>query len=391
MKKQIIQIDRDQLYKEVWNTPIQRLAKEKYDVSDRGLAKVCKKLNIPTPSRGYWARVQNGQNVPPRPLPEIRRGGITEYLLHGRYPKKQKHEVIPDVEPDALELIRDLQNPNCRFVVPSDLRTSHPLIKKAKEDLFRDRTKNDVRMFPKEATCLAMFTGVHSVKRGLRIMAALLNYFECMGFPFYTERNPLHVNVVEIFGEKVRFTLREKIITCERPWGEWGQHGKSKLTPRFTYEQTGQLTLRINTYRTDGHRKSWSDGKLKKIEDKLNDAMIAFITFADTERKERIAQEDSARLWAEQEKAWDELTRKREIEAKCINRFERQAQNWEKSKQLREYIQQVELIARNKPLAADLQADFDKWLQMVKSYVDQIDPFNGPFSSLISTTEDHNE
>ena len=40
--------DREKIYDEIWSEPIQRVAK-RYDISDVGLAKVCKKLNIPRP------------------------------------------------------------------------------------------------------------------------------------------------------------------------------------------------------------------------------------------------------------------------------------------------------------------------------------------------------
>jgi hypothetical protein len=47
--------NREELYEEVWATPMQTLAK-KYGISDVGLAKVCRKLSIPVPGRGHWAR-----------------------------------------------------------------------------------------------------------------------------------------------------------------------------------------------------------------------------------------------------------------------------------------------------------------------------------------------
>ena len=53
--------DRDELYGEVWSTPMKNLAKE-YSISDVGLAKVCRKLMIPLPGRGYWAKKEAGQN-----------------------------------------------------------------------------------------------------------------------------------------------------------------------------------------------------------------------------------------------------------------------------------------------------------------------------------------
>jgi hypothetical protein len=50
----------------------------KYGVSDVGLAKACRKLHIPLPGRGYWAKKAAGKSVPERlPLPgvEVRAAG----------------------------------------------------------------------------------------------------------------------------------------------------------------------------------------------------------------------------------------------------------------------------------------------------------------------------
>ncbi len=63
--------DREKLYREVWSEPIQRVAK-RYRLSDTGLAKICKRLLIPRPPRGYWAKKAAGVAVPPVPeLPGI--------------------------------------------------------------------------------------------------------------------------------------------------------------------------------------------------------------------------------------------------------------------------------------------------------------------------------
>jgi hypothetical protein len=63
--------DREKIYEEIWSEPIQRVAK-RYDISDVGLAKVCRKLNIPRPGRGHWAVKAAGKPIPKRPpLPEL--------------------------------------------------------------------------------------------------------------------------------------------------------------------------------------------------------------------------------------------------------------------------------------------------------------------------------
>ncbi len=58
---------RDQLYEEVWTDPLWTLAK-KYGISDVGLAKVCRKLHIPLPPPGYWAKQAAKKPVAARPM-----------------------------------------------------------------------------------------------------------------------------------------------------------------------------------------------------------------------------------------------------------------------------------------------------------------------------------
>src|SRR5580700_10492940 len=58
-------LSREDLYELVWSKPMLELAKD-FGISDRGLAKRCKRLGIPVPGRGYWARVDAGQ-APYRP------------------------------------------------------------------------------------------------------------------------------------------------------------------------------------------------------------------------------------------------------------------------------------------------------------------------------------
>jgi hypothetical protein len=44
-------IKREELYEQVWSVPIVKRAAQ-YGLSDNGLRKVCKRLNVPVPSRG---------------------------------------------------------------------------------------------------------------------------------------------------------------------------------------------------------------------------------------------------------------------------------------------------------------------------------------------------
>lgn len=62
--------DRTKLYEQVWSQPVQEVAKT-YMISGVMLGKVCRKLHVPVPPRGYWARVQNGYTMKKPSLPNL--------------------------------------------------------------------------------------------------------------------------------------------------------------------------------------------------------------------------------------------------------------------------------------------------------------------------------
>lgn len=60
---------REALYNLVWAVPVSKLARQ-FELSARGLAKLCQREGIPAPPRGYWAKLAAGHPVRQTPLPE---------------------------------------------------------------------------------------------------------------------------------------------------------------------------------------------------------------------------------------------------------------------------------------------------------------------------------
>ena len=59
---------REELYDLVWSEPLSLLA-IKFNLSDNGIRKRCKKMNIPLPPVGYWSKIKFGYKVPKIKLP----------------------------------------------------------------------------------------------------------------------------------------------------------------------------------------------------------------------------------------------------------------------------------------------------------------------------------
>jgi AcrR family transcriptional regulator len=61
-------LSRKELYRRVWSEPLGVVAKD-VGLSGSALAKICNRLLVPYPTRGYWVKVAAGQKPPREPLP----------------------------------------------------------------------------------------------------------------------------------------------------------------------------------------------------------------------------------------------------------------------------------------------------------------------------------
>lgn len=71
--------NRVELYNEVWDQALVKLSR-KYGISDVRLGKVCRKLQIPHPGRGYWAKRKAGIPIERLPLPEFNNAPVVRRM-----------------------------------------------------------------------------------------------------------------------------------------------------------------------------------------------------------------------------------------------------------------------------------------------------------------------
>jgi hypothetical protein len=117
--------DREELYEQVWAVPMQKLAKH-YGISDVALAKSCRKLLIPLPGRGYWAKKAASQPVRPRPpLPLVQPSAPK---LTDKRSRSHAHEVTTDDQlvQESPDLSMGLQPGSAFMGTPSPAKPISP-------------------------------------------------------------------------------------------------------------------------------------------------------------------------------------------------------------------------------------------------------------------------
>jgi len=83
MSKRPVNFSREELYQRVWSRPLTAVAKD-VGLSSNALAKICNRLLVPYPSRGYWAKKSVGK-APERPsLPAAPNNGSERFTIGGK-------------------------------------------------------------------------------------------------------------------------------------------------------------------------------------------------------------------------------------------------------------------------------------------------------------------
>ena len=128
---------RQELYDLVWSIPMAKLA-ERYGISGNGLAKACRKAEIPVPERGYWAKLQAGKKAVRKALPAVKRDTPRTVIISP--PGKREDSTPPPPVPDSVaakvEQVKQTAKP---VSVPATLSNPHRIVAAWLEDERREK------------------------------------------------------------------------------------------------------------------------------------------------------------------------------------------------------------------------------------------------------------
>ena len=91
-----MELTRKELYDLVWSEPMTTICR-RFGLSDNGLRKRCKSMNIPTPPLGYWAKLKYGKQVTPLPFQQEETNATQSTTLQEA--KEPKVEMEKSVNP----------------------------------------------------------------------------------------------------------------------------------------------------------------------------------------------------------------------------------------------------------------------------------------------------
>ena len=355
-------LSRNQLYELVWNKPLINLAKD-YGLSDNGLRKICKKMNIPLPYVGYWQKVRYRKKVIKVKLP-------TNYNGDEEVTIEFSNELVKKMQNDK-SIINNLKkeietNHRVNLEVPLRLINPDSLIIKAKEDLTSNKHNRwlDHGLISSHSGSISIKVTPDNVPRALRFMDTLIKLLRARGYDLKVANRDSYV---VIDGEAIIICLQEKLGFEDVFEGKYNWKTRK-------YHPSGVLTFRIwKTYRF--HQKIWADGKLL-IEDQLSKIVAGLELLAQKEKAERLEREEYWKKEKEKKRIEDEKRIKVEQDKLNFQKLLEQSNKWQQSLNLLVYIAEIE----NKAIQSNrMTEELKDWLSWAKEKAEKLNPLNGFF------------
>ena len=264
----IIRLTRQELYKQIWEEPIVKLA-QRYGFSDTWLARICRKNKIPRPPRGYWARIQSGQRVPRTPLPKGDDSKIIAIITHDS-DSIRANGLINKGRP-SRKIWRSI-------IIPRKQEGPHLLIQKSAE-IFEAVDQDDTGLVSPQQGCLNIHTSRECLGRALDFMDSIIksliaNDFEVLLFGRMTRvcKDGISFSIA-VFEDLDR---RRRLRAIDHNLEGYYQFGYN-MYEKKTYP-SGRLIFCIDTLGFESqHKKIWRDTDTRNLEDNLKRIVSSLI------------------------------------------------------------------------------------------------------------------
>ncbi|ADL50594.1 hypothetical protein [Clostridium cellulovorans] len=379
--------ERETLYNEVWTEPMVTVA-TRYGISDSVLRRNCRRLGIPLPTSGYWAKLKAGKSVTKTPLPQVY--GIYKKYVHNYVIKfKTAMENFSDNELTSDEELNLFSEETVSFIkdkcseikVDAKLKNPHNLIlehkegtllRKKREKEFKQKSLNSKYYYDEDIknkyvggnSILPIQVSDSNINRAYRIINALINILDKMEGSIqlikgYEKDVAMFVIMRTIFYFEVKEEKKKTKIN------EQTHETKNILVLSFRAEE-----WLYNHFIEDYQYKDIDNEPLE-----LQLSSVIYHMFVIANRSSAIEELNNRRCKREEEEKERQrrLEQMRNGELKDIELLEQAALDWNKAEKIRRFINCMEK-SLDKVNDEIEKAKIEKWIDWSRNKADWIDP-----------------
>lgn len=363
--------NREELYAEIWEKPLVKVG-AKYNISAVALGKVCKKLQIPLPGRGYWTKKEFGKPVEQTPLPLATNLPVVRKMKE-EYLKARKDAYAPVDESDP-ELVR-IANMRNTLVPVSEKPTLHKIVSETKQVMKEARVDSRGILFrPRGKRTLDIRVSKKMLDRAIRIMNAFIVKIESEGITVVPETsNRESENIcANVFGQTVNFAIVERSLQKNK-----SQDKSYSWSTRYVYDYapSGLLEFQVAGYSYYGG-KTWRDGKTRKLENLLGEFVAEVMLEG---RRKRIAAEERQKEELERRRKEEEIEKLSKLikeEEKKVRELNSWVKRWARAKRMRRFIAALEVKWKGEGVDLSPESSKGQRVTWMKEQADRLDPMS---------------
>jgi hypothetical protein len=356
------ELTRAELHSLVWSIPISRLA-EQFGITGTGLAKICRRFDIPYPPAGWWTKKAFGSATDVVPLP----------------PAPPETPELVSVSPTPSEAgtlrasVREKQSELGEITVPERLTRPHWLIAGWLEDRKHQLEQARHERDPWRRSLQSTKGFTEQERRRHRILHALFRALEAEGAT--VDKNQRGQLAINISGEEIEFSLQEKLrqvtramTAKEREWESWNKSGvKTELEP------TGYFQFSIKAWLDQPIRKNWLESDRRPIEGLIAEIAATFLVLGPALAERRRIREEQAKLFREQQRLLELERERRKQDENRWKRFLEIAQASEQAELARQFIERLRKLEFDE--ATEIEGmTVSEWLDWAETRAREFDP-----------------
>lgn len=379
--------ERRRLYDEVWAEPMVVVAK-RYGLSDVGMAKLCRRAQIPVPPRGHWAQLRAGKHTSKRALPGVDDKDVARVGLPRVRPMIEQQPAESDAEIQAA--FRRESSASFRIDPEAKFRP-HRVVARL-EALYRSGFVDEYGMLVlRQGSRRVIRSSRECLPRALRILNLFCHACAARGWSLRMEGDadyeksydPTWPLKVDAFGQVIEVTVEESSARriASPPISSATDRSRKapleampswRLGPRYEYDPTGLLTA---TAEWRGHKWRLSERRNgPRIDDRLNEFCTKVIHCAAIARRAKAKEEEEARRLDEAWREHEDREHLRQFQAQLVGDLESQAASWARYQQFAAYIAAVHEAYAAEPHLMESDQPLGRWLAWADAHVAQLDP-----------------
>ena len=351
------EIPREALYALVWSKPMREVAPS-LNLSDTGLAKLCKRYHIPRPRQGHWLSLQHSGTVNQPPLPDTPKGMPTTIQL-----PRIKFAAAPS-------------QPNTPLPTISEKTTTHAVIKQCRTHFKGAAVNNYGRLVSPHRTDVDVSRSAYP--RALSLLNTVIHTAEGLGHAV-SYSNKQRAIVLNIDGECLCLSINETATRTDRILTPDQKHTKDVYGyvagGLWDYTPSGKLTLSVNARGLYGRQSSWKDAKRTALESNLPKVMVGILSCANRLAALRIEESERERRYAINQLRRERIERVITLRQQRIESVERMVMGFQRAQAIRDCLADVRESAETLTAGDKRQ---HRWAAQLARHYDPVDAFSLP-------------